>query len=106
MTNRVGLWVFVLSLIASGSTLGGEPLEGDAHILDRWHPVGGWNPYGGGIFHWWKPGCFPCATAPDDYCKKPLPRLCWPTYPPSYTFGPTEVRYSPTIGPPKVFIPH
>ena len=52
--------------------------------------VGGWQPYSGGLLHWWPRHCFPCAGAPDDYCRKPLPRMCWPPYPPYYTWGPPE----------------
>jgi hypothetical protein len=53
-------------------------------------PVGGWSPYGGGLLHWWNPCCFPCAGAPDDYCRKPLPKVCWPAYPSYYIWGPPE----------------
>ena len=71
--------------------VGDEPPQ--QHFLQRLHPVGGWNPYGGGLLHWWNPHCFPCQTAPDDYCRKPLPRVCWPPYPPYYIWGPPEIGY-------------
>jgi hypothetical protein len=60
-------------------------------ILQRFHPVGGWHPDGGGLLHWWPRHCFPCCGGPDDYCRKPLPRVCWPPYPPYYTWGPPAV---------------
>jgi len=59
-------------------------------FLKRLSPVGGWCPYGGGLLHWWPRHCFPCAGAPDDYCRKPLPRVCWPPYPPYYIWGPPD----------------
>lgn len=54
----------------------------------RFSPAGGWFPYGGGLVHWWPRHCFPCNGVPDDYCRKKLPRVCWPPYPPYYRFGP------------------
>jgi hypothetical protein len=32
----------------------------------------------------WAHGCFPRCDCPDDYCPNPLPRQCWPPYPPFY----------------------
>jgi hypothetical protein len=61
-----------------------------ADWLSRWHPVGGWNPDGGGLVHWWNPHCFPCADGPDDYCRKKLPCVCWPAYPPYFQWGTPE----------------
>lgn len=55
--------------------------------LQRFAPAGGWFPYGGGLVRWWPSHCFPCAASPDDYCRKPLPPVCWPPYPPYYFFG-------------------
>src|SRR5262245_50037989 len=86
-------WIsaFLITLIAAGGGLGDEPkcceLARDS-LLQRWHPVGGWNPYGGGLLHWWNPCCFPHCGGPDDYCRKALPRVCWPAYPAFYTWGP------------------
>ncbi len=54
-------------------------------------PAGGWFPYGGGLLHWWPRHCFPRCGAPDDYCRKPLPHVCWPPYPPYYIWGPPEI---------------
>jgi hypothetical protein len=68
------------------------------HFLQRLHPVGGWNP-GGGLLHWWNPHCFPRCGGPDDYCRKPPPRVCWPPYPPWYTGAPPEPGYPCTYGP-------
>ena len=96
MKSQVTMWAFVLTLITCGRALGGEPAYDESpqqHFLQRLHPVGGWNPYGGGLLHWWNPHCFPCQAAPDDYCRKPLPRVCWPPYPPYYIWGPPEIVY-------------
>jgi hypothetical protein len=61
--------------------------------LHRWHPVGGWDPDGGGLLHWWNPHCFPRCGAPDDYCRKPLPCVCWPAYPCYYNWGSPELGF-------------
>jgi hypothetical protein len=88
------VWIGALLLLPA--TLGGVQ-AGDPHAceppdaagwLKRWHPVGGWDPYGGGILHWWNPHCFPCAGGPNDYCRKCLPDVCWPPYPPYFQWGP------------------
>lgn len=57
------------------------------NVLTRVAPAGGWHPYGGGLLRWWPRHCFPCGGGPDDYCRKPLPNMCRPCYPPWYTFG-------------------
>jgi hypothetical protein len=67
----------------------GEP--GYAGCWRQFGPVGGWNPYGGGLLHWWPQHCFPRDCGPNDCCRKPLPRVCWPPYPPYYIWGPPEV---------------
>ena len=96
MRGQVSIWAFVLVLLAGGRGLGGErgycepPQQ---RFLERLHPVGGWDPYGGGLLHWWNPHCFPRCGAPDDYCRKPLPRVCWPAYPSFYTWGSTDVCF-------------
>lgn len=69
-------------------------------------PAGGWCPYGGGLLRWWGPHCFPRCGAPDDYCRKPLPRTCWPPYPPYYFRGPPREccppdGCRPTVGGPR-----
>src|SRR5713226_8788791 len=65
--------------------------EGRPHLLQRFHPVGGWHPDSGGLCHWWNPECFPRCGGPDDYCRKPLPNVCWPPYPPFYVGGSCRV---------------
>ena len=96
------MWVGAyLLLLAGGQSWAGEPRcceppqEG---IWQRWHPVGGWNPYGGGLLHWWDPCCFPPSGAPDDYCRKKLPNLCWPTCSPDFPGGLPEKN---SLSPPR-----
>jgi hypothetical protein len=97
--QQIPIWTILLTLISCGQGLGGEGGALDEqprhHFFQRLHPTGGWNPYGGGVLHWWKPHCFPCETGPDDYCRKPLPRVCWPQYPPYYTWGSAENNHHP-----------
>jgi hypothetical protein len=85
----------LVTLISCGQGFGGVGGENvvppRGHFLQRFHPVGGWHPYGGGLVHWWDPHCFPRQAAPDDYCRKPLPAVCWPAYPPYYIYGPPEI---------------
>lgn len=100
---RRHMWVlaFAVALLTSSQGLGTEPgccepsLDG---FLSRIGPLGGWHPYGGGLLHWWPPHCFPCCGAPDDYCRKPLPRVCWPPYPAYYQWGPPELGCQPSNG--------
>jgi hypothetical protein len=66
-----------------------EPPQGC--LVERMHPVGGWHPDGGGLLHWWPKCCFPRCGAPNDYCRKPPPCVCWPRYPPYYIWGPPEI---------------
>jgi hypothetical protein len=93
MRTHRWLGAFLLTLIAGGQGICGEPArcqpvqEG---ILQKFRPVGGWHPYGGGLLHWWPSHCFPYAGAPDDYCRKKLPKVCWPPYPFYYVWGPPE----------------
>jgi len=97
---RRQLWIATLIavLIAGGRGLRAESPccepSGDGFVK-RLGPAGGWNRYGGGLLHWWNPCCFPCGGAPDDYCRKPLPRVCWPPYPSYYIWG------APAIGCPQ-----
>jgi len=88
----VSLFAIVLALaIGAGHGLAGdrEPCDADGKcFLQRWHPVGGWDPYGGGLLRWWNPCCFPHCGGPDDYCRKPFPCVCWPCYPPSFIVVP------------------
>jgi hypothetical protein len=101
MKRQIILYASVLTVITLGRALGGEPAYDESpqpHGLRRLRPAGGWNPYGGGVLHWWNPHCFPCQGAPDDYCRKPLPRVCWPPYQPYYTYGPPEICYTGNNG--------
>ena len=91
MRFRIIMATLALGICATAQPRGGEydhcePAQ--QGFLARLHPVGGFNPYGGGIFHWWNPHCFPGRCAIDDYCRKPLPRVCWPAYPPYYIQAP------------------
>src|SRR5215813_10291627 len=104
-------WIgaLLLTLVAASQGLGGEPSccpPPPGSLLQRWHPVGGWDPYGGGLLHWWPSHCFPRCGASDDYCRKPLPRVCWPPYPPYYIWGPPEIGYPQSSGPRDYNKPH
>lgn len=99
MSNTLRAWTLVLTLVTCGQVLGGEngPSDpGRQPFLQRVKPVGGWHPDGGGMLHWWNPHCFPRCGGPDDYCRKPLPRACWPAYPPFYIGGPSPAGYPRT----------
>jgi hypothetical protein len=96
MKPRSGTWLAVVSIILCRHAYGGEQTDcppPQQSLLKRFHPVGGWHPYGGGLLHWWPHHCFPCCGAPDDYCRKPPPCVCRPHYPPWYTWGPPEIVY-------------
>jgi hypothetical protein len=83
----------VMSGILLGLALMSSPAEaGDTsnetppakpHLLRRIAPVGGWDPDGLGMFHWWKPNCFGLNRNQDDYCRKPIPRPFCPPRPPA-----------------------
>jgi hypothetical protein len=96
MRRQVWIGTLVVVLIAGGWGLCAEPpccqLPQDGY-LQRLGPVGGWHPYGGGLLRWWPPHCFPRCGAPDDYCRKPLPGVCWPPYPPYFIWGPPQICY-------------
>jgi hypothetical protein len=90
MRRHVWTGAVLLTLLAGGRAPGGEPgccEPPQAGFFQRWHPVGGWDPYGGGLLHWWNPHCFPRSGTPDDYCRKKLPPVCWPPYPPYFISG-------------------
>src|SRR5262249_4677489 len=96
MKNQVTICTLVLTLITGARGIAGEHGPGDLPeppFPARLHPAGGWHPYGGGLLHWWDRHCFPRSCAPDDYARKPLPRLCWPHYPPFYVWGTPEVGH-------------
>jgi len=94
--STVRACALVLVLVARGQAIGGErgPSDpGRQPFLERVQPVGGWHPDGGGLLHWWDPNCFPRCGAPNDYCRKPIPRRCWPAYPPSYIWVQSQTDY-------------
>jgi hypothetical protein len=95
MRRHVWLGTLAVALIVAGRGLHAQPPCREARsdsFLGHLAPAGGWHPYGGGLLHRWPAHCFPRCGAPDDYCRKPLPRVCWPPYPPYYIWGPPEVR--------------
>ncbi len=108
---RGTLWIgaFAVTLIASSRGLGAEPSgcqPAQDYYLHHLRPAGGWHPYGDGLLHWWKPNCFPHASAPNDYCRKPLPRTCWPGYPSYYIWAPAAIGHPPCTSPPDCVKPH
>ncbi|HTU23453.1 MAG TPA: hypothetical protein VMG10_35785 [Gemmataceae bacterium] len=93
MQRHTGIGVILLVLLADGWACAGAPPCCEPSVtgfFQRLTPAGGWCPYGGGLLHWWSPHCFPRCGGPDDYCRKKLPRLCWPPYPSYYIWGPPE----------------
>ena len=90
MHYRLSLLTVAVGLVLGACRLSAAPPCCDPpedEFLRRLSPVGGWHPYGGGLLHWWPRDCFPRCGGPDDYCRKPLPRVCWPPYPPYYIWG-------------------
>ena len=90
-----GIACTVTALTIGQKSYGGEPAESNPQphqFRCRFAPAGGWNPYGGGLFHWWNPNCFPRPCGPDDYICKPLPRVRCPSPPPNH------VHQSPAHG--------
>jgi hypothetical protein len=89
--RKVRSWSALLVLLAVSQAAAGEPgypALGRPHLRHRFGPAGGWNPDGGGLLHWWDPHCFPRCAGPDDYCRKPMPRICWPPYTLDYRWTP------------------
>jgi hypothetical protein len=90
MKRPVWIAVFVATMVCNSGLNAESCCQKPA--ADGWikqfAPAGGWCPYGGGLLHWWPRHCFPRCGGPDDYCRKKLPRLCWPPYPPYYIWGP------------------
>jgi hypothetical protein len=70
------LGVFTTSFPAFAGDFSNQAPPTSPHFLHRLGPAGGWNPDGGGLFHWWDPNCSTPPFGPDDYCRKPFPRLC------------------------------
>ncbi|MDR3635917.1 MAG: hypothetical protein P4L84_19095 [Isosphaeraceae bacterium] len=85
MVRKSAVGIVLSVVLACPPTLAGGPwAEGpptSTHFLHRLGPAGGWNPDGGGLFHWWNPDCFPAPCTPDDYCRKPIPRPYCPPRP-------------------------
>ena len=101
MKRHMWFGAFVIVLIAGARGLGAEPFfcePARESFLDRFRPVGGWAPYGGGLLQWWNAHCFPCDSGPDDYCRKPLPRVCRPACPASCHGGTSPNGCVPTTG--------
>lgn len=83
LVRKSGIGIVLVVILAGSLAFAGGPrIEGaqtSPHFFHRLGPVGGWNPDGGGLFHWWNRDCFASPCTPDDYCRKPLPRLhCLP----------------------------
>jgi hypothetical protein len=84
MKSQARIWAVVLAAMTYTRADGGEPADWQPrqpNFFQRLSPRGGWNPDGGGLFHWWNPHCFPRSCGPDDYCRKPMPRVCRPGAP-------------------------
>jgi len=94
LTNgKLRAWALPLMLLACDQAIGGEHGRAEParpHLLQRFRPAGGWHPDAGGLWHWWNPRCHPRGGGPDDYCRKPPPNLCRPSYPPFYVTTPPE----------------
>jgi hypothetical protein len=102
MKRQAWIGALLFALSAAVEAWAGEPVCCESRpvgFLQRLGPVGGWDPYGGGLLHWWPRHCFPDCGGPDDYCRKPLPQVCWPPYPPYYIWGPPDIG-SPRASPP------
>jgi hypothetical protein len=99
MRRHVWAAALVLVALAAGRGVGGDPPPSPAAPACWWQrvrPAGGWHPYGGGLLHWWDPLCFPRGGGPDDYCRKPLPDVCWPAVPCGAGSGVTATLPPPT----------
>jgi len=95
-----GALFFLLGTLGSANAgEPGAPHAGHAQPFRRFAPVGGWHPDDGGLLHWWNPHCFPRCGSPDDYCRKPPPRVCWPPYSPSYVYTPSRLGNFQPVSP-------
>jgi hypothetical protein len=84
MKRQAWVGVFLGLIVGSGPAVAQPPDSEPGHsFLQCVGPAGGWCPYGSPL-GWWKPHCFPCCGAPDDYCRKKCPDVCRPAYPPWY----------------------
>jgi hypothetical protein len=79
MVRKTGIGFVVSVILSSTPAFAGDSWTqgppNSTHWLHRLGPAGGWNPDGGGLCHWWERDCFTYPCAPDDYCRKPLPRV-------------------------------
>jgi hypothetical protein len=87
MNSSARRWaiLLILILVVCGQLIAGEP-ETKKPFLKWIGPAGGYNPDGGGLFHWWNPGCFPWCGGPDDYHRKPMVHYCWPAPPEPWVY--------------------
>jgi hypothetical protein len=92
MRIQAFLYVVIPCLLLAAPAMGGDCQDPAGPAIQHPGPVGGWSPYGG-LLRWWPQTCGQRCGAPDDYCRKSLPRVCWPGYPCNYTWGPPEVCY-------------
>jgi hypothetical protein len=114
MRRQTWIGIAFFALLAGGRPCGGEPPCSEPPgreprpACSPWRigPTGGWFPYGGGLLRWWPRDCFPRCGGPDDYCRKPLPHVCWPPYPPYYIWGPPQNGSSPGSCRPGTAEPH
>jgi hypothetical protein len=96
MRRHAWMGAVLLALLAGRWAVAGDPAcdePGRPGFLQRVAPAGGWCPYGG-FLCWWDRHCFPHCGGPDDYCRKRLPRVCWPPYPSYYIWGPPAAGHS------------
>jgi hypothetical protein len=80
MTRGARICAVALLVMTSTAARAGDTGPGEVdrpHFLSRLGPRGGCNPDGRGIFHWWNRDCYPRPCGPDNYCRKPMPDLCW-----------------------------
>jgi hypothetical protein len=92
MKSQAWIGVALLTLLTAGGACDGQAPCNEPRLAGapwRLAPTGGWFPYGGGLLRWWPRDCFPHGGGPDDYCRKPLPSVCWPAYPSCYNLGAT-----------------
>jgi hypothetical protein len=88
-----GVTILALARTTGAQAIGDEyrVREPGRQPLQRMAPVGGWHPDRGGLLHSWNPRCVPHCGSLDDYCRKPLPQLCKPSYPPFYLPSTPEI---------------
>jgi hypothetical protein len=90
--HELALVVVLLGAPAVAADPGCEGPCGFRSFFHRLAPVGGCDPDGRGMFHWWDRECFVYPCAPNDYCRKPLPRLHCPPRPIQFEQAPHHHR--------------